>query len=49
MAIEGIDPYSPPIQPQVNPEPPVEEEANPEEAGETVQDEDMGNNIDTTA
>ena len=47
MPVEGIDPYSPPIPAQVNPEPPVEEQSP--EVQESVQEEDVGNNIDTSA
>jgi hypothetical protein len=48
MPVEGIDPYSAVVPPNVAPAPPAEQ-APPEPQPETVQEEGVGNNVNTTA
>jgi hypothetical protein len=48
MPVEGIDPYSAVVPPEVTPAQPVEQ-APPETQPEPVQEEGVGNNVDTTA
>jgi hypothetical protein len=48
MPVEGIDPYSAVVPPEAVPAEPVEQ-APPEAQPEPVQEENVGNNIDTTA
>ncbi len=48
MPVEGIDPYSAVVPPEAIPVDPVEQ-APPEAQPEPVQEEEVGNNVDTTA
>jgi len=48
MPVEGIDPYSAVVQPEAIPVDPVEQ-APPESQPQPVQEEEVGNNVDTTA